>query len=173
MRADDINQARQRLYTTQLCPESSYFNDGSDDILRDCHAEVLARRAFKAFLMTEIQHLFNNLLLFSCHEEKNDKNLLSQRTKSFYEGLLLHLDARECILTLRSDVTVHLFTSSQPCGNATIKKFASNRDKPKEGTLLLNFVYNISQSSHLQTEYFIIRLYILSAFFLTYYYFFL
>lgn len=78
--------------------------------IRDSHAEVLARRAFRRQLTLEV------LRAMHCTEDKFDEN----------DGIL------ECYATanskrkfrLRSGITLHLYTSSAPCGNATLKKFS-------------------------------------------------
>lgn len=87
---------------------SSTTNDNEvfkiDDLsfkrVRDGHAEILARRAFKKFLMIEIRNLQNGI--------NSD-----------------WLEPSNCLdkFRLKSGVSIHLYTSSQPCGNATIKRW--------------------------------------------------
>lgn len=74
-----------------------------DRIVRDMHAEVLARRGFLLFLTNTLNSPENRLKLFTL-------------TESGY--------------VLRPEITVHLYSSSQPCGNACDKRFAKGR-QPK------------------------------------------
>ena len=68
--------------------------------------QVLARRAFKLFLYRQ---------LLACNEEHPcENNILEYHNE---KGKWL----------MRSDVTVHLYSSSQPCGNATLKRWAKAR----------------------------------------------
>jgi tRNA-specific adenosine deaminase 1 len=81
--------------------------------VRDSHAEVLARRAFLRFLYLSMEALL--LDPASSHEiflplptAEDDKTAQEP----------FHL------FQLRPEVHFHLYTSSQPCGNACVKKFA-------------------------------------------------
>eukprot|EP01032_Pedospumella_encystans_P012615 gene12615-14584_t len=78
-----------------------------DQIVRDCHAEVLARRGFLRYLHNQIRlrldksgSMKENDCIFSC------------------------LAASDNRLVLKPGVRFHLYTSSQPCGNASIKRWA-------------------------------------------------
>ena len=75
------------------------------DLVRDCHAEVLARRAFKRWLLQEYQ---------LCTQGK---------TSSFFS-----LDSSGKIVPIKSLQFV-LYVSSAPCGNACIRRWG---DSPKE-----------------------------------------
>ena len=67
-----------------------------DRLVRDCHAEVLARRGLLRFLYLELMG-----------------------TSSVY----FQRETTTGLLRCRDDVTWHLYTSSQPCGNASIKRW--------------------------------------------------
>eukprot|EP01032_Pedospumella_encystans_P015701 gene15701-17944_t len=78
-----------------------------DQIVRDSHAEVLARRGFLRYLHHQIclrldksGSMKENDCIFSC------------------------LAASDNRLVLKPGVRFHLYTSSQPCGNASIKRWA-------------------------------------------------
>jgi hypothetical protein len=80
--------------------------------VRDSHAEVLARRAFRRALTLEIRRD-----LQSKREDATEtpsQNILRRVSNS---------DGR-VRFALKQGVTLHMYTSSAPCGNATIKKFA-------------------------------------------------
>ena len=75
--------------------------DGIGACVRDCHAEVLARRGFHRYLM---------LQLFSCMRG---------------EASVLRLPANSGgRFRIADGLTFHLYSSSQPCGNASIKRWA-------------------------------------------------
>jgi hypothetical protein len=77
--------------------------------VRDCHAEVLARRAFRRQLSLELKML-------SRARSENESNLES------YRPIMRHA-CNGTDFDLVDDVTLHFYTSSAPCGNATLKKF--------------------------------------------------
>ena len=83
--------------------------DKQDDSVRDCHAEVLSRRAFKHWLANEYK---------SVDEGKKSLYFDSKRDT---DGILR--------LVARSDVTWVLYISSAPCGNACIRRWG---ESPKE-----------------------------------------
>ena len=96
----------------------------SSPFLRDCHAEVLARRAFLIYLRAEI-----------------DKSQLGQPSiflQSADTGRFL----------LKPEWSIHFYTSSAPCGNATIKKWASAGVGPSFPDLPPNQLPHIPHSAH-------------------------
>jgi hypothetical protein len=145
--------------------------------VRDCHAEILARKGLIKYLYTEL----NRLLIVHKNEEsenKNEKNankkMISKEKNSSYDttdnndyvlkykdlnkdNIYDNSDNDKCdmknieesnvaketesltyfkinektgLLQLQDNCTIHLYTSSQPCGNATIKKWARGK-KPE------------------------------------------
>uniref|UniRef100_A0A6U9WLL4 A to I editase domain-containing protein n=1 Tax=Pseudo-nitzschia australis TaxID=44445 RepID=A0A6U9WLL4_9STRA len=87
--------------------------DGYGSRVRDMHAEVLARRAFRRQLTLEIQED----LRFPEEQER-------RRKRKSNRILVRSLDKDSRIrYKLRSDITLHMYTSSTPCGNATLKRF--------------------------------------------------
>jgi Adenosine-deaminase (editase) domain len=83
--------------------------------VRDSHAEVLVRRAFRRYLGCCIEQLMKN-------EEKGGVAPISW---SILECAPSICGAPTCHFRLRSNVTLHMYCSSTPCGNSTIKKFAT------------------------------------------------
>jgi double-stranded RNA-specific adenosine deaminase len=81
------------------------------EIVRDCHAEVLARRSFIAYL-----HSITKLQLYKLNNQffKEDIESIHFPFEMTSEGLF----------KLRDGYSFHFYTSSQPCGNATIKRWA-------------------------------------------------
>ena len=91
-----------QLLMQEVSEEGEYGNQ-----IRDCHAEVLARRAFQRYLWLEIEYQLSNIN--EIDESYILKKISSEKGTRF---------------KLRSDVTLHFYSSSAPCGNATVKKFA-------------------------------------------------
>lgn len=104
------------------------------DRVRDCHAEVLARRAFRRHLSLEILHDLQGL-----RDEGGGGGVGGSRPRR--RSLLERVPAapvetagnddnrRLCLprFVLRKGVTLHLYCSSAPCGNAVLKKFCTPR----------------------------------------------
>lgn len=100
-------------------------------IIRDSHAEVLARRAFRRALTVEIKSL---QLSASSRSENNNPDEEgddpSSRTDGF--GILRQIKRdtepmkgpSSCTYALKEGVTLHMYTSSTPCGNSSLKKFS-------------------------------------------------
>lgn len=93
--------------------------------VRDLHAEILARRAFRRYLTTEI---LNDL---SCDKDNSSRKSDDGRDADRPLSILVRStiptkpgdDKVRHRYTLRPGVTLHLYTSSAPCGNATLKRF--------------------------------------------------
>jgi len=108
--------------------------------VRDCHAEVLARRAFRWQLMNEIQ---TDLAATRKREggspvEQEDKD--DKIDKQPYIPILqrkLSNDTDESTIQygLKPGVTLHFYSSSAPCGNAALKKFAKMKRETYDNTL--------------------------------------
>ena len=99
--------------------------------LRDCHAEVLARRAFRWQLTKEIR---DDLLLTRQAGEYGTR----QQSNSHYISMLQRLSAEDnasCKYGIKPGVTLHFYSSSAPCGNATLKKFAKMQKEKFDASL--------------------------------------
>ncbi len=89
--------------------------------VRDMHAEVLARRAFRRQLTLEIQEDLRKL-----EEEEGDCEPNTGPRSGSSMSVLVRSQAENSTTiryALRRGVTLHMYTSSAPCGNATLKKF--------------------------------------------------
>ncbi len=84
--------------------------------VRDLHAEVLARRALRRFLLLEMQSLVQESGLGSTDSVSNNSS------RNGVHRPILQLDG--CRFSLVDGVTIHMYTSSTPCGNSSLKKFA-------------------------------------------------
>jgi tRNA-specific adenosine deaminase 1 len=78
------------------------------DVLNDSHAEVVCRRAFIRFLMSQVR-----------------------ATKPSEGQSIFKYDETAKLFKLKNDVKFHLFTSSTPCGDASIYNFNDNQDEPE------------------------------------------
>jgi Adenosine-deaminase (editase) domain len=91
--------------------------------IRDAHAEVLVRRAFRRYLGECMEQLKKN--------ERSDSILERAPTSP---SAWTHRNTPS-LYQLRSNVTLHMYCSSTPCGNSTIKKFATLRKETYCSTL--------------------------------------
>jgi len=84
--------------------------------IRDCHAEVLARRAFLRQLLLEMT---------ATHNENNINNANNDNLTyiPILERVVECGEQKKHRCRLKDGITIHFYTSSAPCGNATIKKF--------------------------------------------------
>ena len=106
------------ISTTKLADSYAEQNchDLACSVVKDCHAEVLARRALLLYFNEYI--LSNYLQLYSTNTQQYDNmNIKLPFIVNKHTGLL----------QLNSGFTLHFYTSSQPCGNATIKKWIKSK----------------------------------------------
>jgi double-stranded RNA-specific adenosine deaminase len=102
------------LKAEQLIHHENMYRDGTSTsggiFLKDMHAEVLAKRGFQRFLLQEC---------FVAIKAVRDGTAPSR----FLE--CMNISTME--LRFREGITVHLYSSSQPCGNASIKRWAKGK----------------------------------------------
>jgi tRNA-specific adenosine deaminase 1 len=89
---------------TKCLGQSDMKPDGS--VVNDCHAEVLARRAFKLYLLQEVRQ----------HKETCRPHGVSW---CHVPGILQH-NADCSVFSLQPEVSLHLYISDSPCGDAAI-----------------------------------------------------
>lgn len=83
--------------------------------IKDSHAEVLAKRGFHLFLLQECQKAILSTSRYVCLTDNGR-------------------------FALRDCISIHFYSSSAPCGNACIKKWARGR-KPKKVTDLGEYCF--------------------------------
>lgn len=101
------------LATGTRCIGVAAMVAGCGQVVHDCHAEVLCRRAFHRFLLGEMLYVSND-------------GQKEQRRSSILEMVR----REELLFSLRSDVNLHFYVSALPCGECTLVPLQS-----KEGTL--------------------------------------
>lgn len=103
--------------------------------IRDLHAEILARRAFRHLLTAEMKNI---VLERNAANAQSNLNVSSSFTHSSYRRILQPHTREEGDgqrFSLVDGVTLHFYTSSTPCGNSSLKKFAK-MSKEKYNTSL-------------------------------------
>jgi len=99
--------------------------------LRDCHAEILAKRAFRYQLLKDI----------ILHLQQQKQPHTTSPTSSSYRPILRPSSSTSTTsykfpqYELIPGITLHYYTSSTPCGNATLKKFAKMEKQSYDATL--------------------------------------
>jgi len=108
-------------FLSESCLRQEIENESYGSRVRDMHAEVLAQRAFRRQLTLEI--------LFDLEEQsksmkidRNNNNNNSKKKSILVRSSNIDGDGMTRY-KLRQDITLHMYTSSAPCGNATLKKF--------------------------------------------------
>lgn len=92
--------------------------------IRDCHAEILARRTFRRQISLEI--LADAKRNPASATDRPRANRILERTSGKEGGISYQL---------RNGVSLHFYSSSAPCGNATLKKFAKMSKEKFRGEL--------------------------------------
>lgn len=87
--------------------------------IRDCHAEVLARRAFRRQVALEILENLRNKSSCDTKVEAADELSILERVECIDDDK----QTSNICYRLKPNVTIHFYASSAPCGNATLKKF--------------------------------------------------
>ena len=103
-------------------------SDGGATTLRDMHAEVLARRGLQRYLCIQLQ-----------------------RHQTGDGGGIFSATAGDGRLGLRAGLSFHIYSSSQPCGNACVKRWAKSR-RPAVYAGLGRYEWPIDSHARLQVS---------------------
>ena len=85
--------------------------------VKDAHAEVIAKRNLQLYLLKELELHCSGESLNSYHLMEGE-NLM---------GILEAVPGQPSVLRLKPGISFHLYTSSAPCGNACIRKWAKSK----------------------------------------------
>lgn len=87
--------------------------------VKDMHGEILAMRGFRFYLALEA---------IKCLKSKSAKlkgSASEHPSETFESSRIFLLNRSKGRLEVRRGVSFHMYTSSQPCGNASVKKWAA------------------------------------------------
>lgn len=104
--------------TGTKCIGSTMMSENGD-ILNDSHAEVVCRRAFIRYLMAQVR-----------------------ATKSPDGQSIFKFDENSMKFKLEKSVKFHMFTTSTPCGDASIYTKSDNQDEPEAKRLKVSDLPN-------------------------------
>jgi len=111
----DTGQQHGKMFVAAFGVGTKFLSSGERRmVIRDMHAEVLARRAFVRFLHQDVL-----------------------RCLAGEEGKLLELrpshNSAGCVVAVRGGASVHMYSSSVPCGNAAWKRWSKGgKPSPNE-----------------------------------------
>jgi double-stranded RNA-specific adenosine deaminase len=110
------------LSNSLLAGESASSQYG--DRVRDCHAEVLARRALRRYLSLQI---LNDRKVKKPDAQKDPFGMVILEKSQFTEDADNNTTTKLPLYKLNPHITLHCYTSSAPCGNAVLKRFVTCR----------------------------------------------
>ena len=93
--------------TGMKCLPRSKIPNAKGIVLHDCHAEIIALRALNRFLLDECALLAQDLLATSQFIERRDVNHVKEKSPQPF--------------TIKSNVSIHLYCSEAPCGDASME----------------------------------------------------
>ena len=112
---------------TKFMRHADIAADGSGQCVHDSHAEVLARRAFLRFLYGCILRLTS-----------------TAPPPCQVPNMLERSPADSFTFRVKPGVSLHLYTSAVPCGNAVIKRWAQGVQEPTYADLPASELPDIS-----------------------------
>ncbi len=116
---------------------SSEKSSGSSygERIRDLHAEVLARRAFRRKLLLEMKMLSTGEGEGMNNDQDVDHKPCRYRPILRKQMIGENVSSNKANFALADGVTIHMYTSSTPCGNSSLKKFAKMAKEKYNTTL--------------------------------------
>lgn len=111
--------------TVITAAKGNKFRDDSDNgmAIRDCHAEILARRAFKHWLLCEFERCIDS-------QHKNEEERFTSTYFDFYP-----VDRK---LDVKKNTEFYFYVSSAPCGNACVRRWAKSSRETFQSNLPLD-----------------------------------
>ena len=125
---------------TKFLSKANIEKDINGTCVKDLHAEILAQRSFKLFLYRQVLDYCENkeTLMFEKIPETIGYCAKGGEDNTSNTNNNIKVKQRQ-LCKLKKDVSIHFYTSSQPCGNACLKKFAKS-SKPKFQCLPINIL---------------------------------
>ena len=131
---------------TKFLSAATLHQDQSCIRIRDCHAEVLARRAFRRQLLHEIEmdsdgklNTVTGYIPILERVKEGDEHMLNQNDRSLKSNGIGY-DAKSAAnipkYRLKTGCTLHFYASSSPCGNATLKKFVKMKKETFDSSMV-------------------------------------
>ncbi|KAK3394069.1 adenosine deaminase/editase [Podospora didyma] len=113
------------LATGMKCLPASKLSQANGVALHDWHAEVLALRAFNCFILQECRRLADGK-----SSSPSSSKFLRRRTDAELEDSKIHdnKDWNSKPFTWREDVTLHMYCSEAPCGDASMELIMAAQD---------------------------------------------
>lgn len=100
--------------TGMKCLPRSKIADARGSILHDCHAEIVALRAFNRYLIDECAIFTHEPPAISDVVERRDVDQVTERYPQPF--------------AIRRDVSIHMYCSEAPCGDASMELIMQAQD---------------------------------------------
>lgn len=108
-----------KVLSADIISNSKLVNSSGDRIVRDHHAEILARRGLIHFMYDQVKQAVINY-----HYNNSGTDYFNWTVQD-----------NTIVLDMKSKFSIHLYSSSQPCGNSTIKKWAKCSNTCNSGSI--------------------------------------
>lgn len=145
------NRTRADTQTNEAFDDDSICSCYNGIVLKDSHAEALARRGLVACLWDEIEHVLQFMLSNNPRnpEVMSDKDT-QNRTRSLLEvrkSSPNQDDYRSALsFRLKHDITLHLYISDSPCGDASIYEIRKRYNQQAEGHEIIEDVSGVDDT---------------------------
>ena len=116
---------------TKFMQQADIDADTAGTAVRDCHAEVLARRAFMRYLYVQASAALSYASRFGADGEMDVKKPTDVEAggqcndQGRMRASVQYCSTPQPHFRLLSGISVHMYTSAQPCGNACIRRWAA------------------------------------------------
>ncbi|GAX09846.1 hypothetical protein FisN_11Lh176 [Fistulifera solaris] len=111
-----------KFLSNSLLAEETASPSQYGDRVRDCHAEVLARRALRRYLSIQI---LNDIKSKKPDTQRDPFRMILENSQS--TGDADNDTTKRPLYKLNPQITLHSYSSSAPCGNAVLKRFVTCR----------------------------------------------
>ncbi|KAF3113099.1 hypothetical protein TWF706_010099 [Orbilia oligospora] len=122
------------LATGSKCIPSTTLPKATGLVLHDCHSEILALRGLNHFLLQDAQQILTDpdyqspYLIYNNHNNCNNN-------KKYDDNNNLNNDPDTPPFTLHPSISIHLFSTEPPCGDASMEFIISAQQDPTPWSL--------------------------------------